>query len=76
MQTAPPHSIGLRGCCKPPTGLPRPNRRALAVAEQMVGPDQRGVAIANNPALLLKASNRLTEAEALYRRALTIDKKS
>jgi tetratricopeptide (TPR) repeat protein len=52
-------------------------RRALAVDEASFGPDHPDVARdLNNLARLLKAANRLAEAEPLYRRALTITEKS
>ena len=52
-------------------------RRALAIDEKSFGPDHPTVAIrVNNLALLLQATNRLTEAELLYRRALAIDETS
>ena len=48
-------------------------RRALAINEQSYGPDHPTVAIClNNLALLLRATNRLGEAEPLYRRAVQI----
>jgi tetratricopeptide (TPR) repeat protein len=52
-------------------------RRALAIDERSYGPDHPEVAInLNNLALLLKATNRLAEAEPLMRRALAIDEPS
>ena len=52
-------------------------RRALAIDEQSLGPDHPNVAIRlNNLAQLLKATNRLAEAEPLMRRALAIDEQS
>ena len=52
-------------------------KRALAIDEQSYGPDHPDVAMGlNNVALLLKRTNRLKEAEPLYRRALAIDEKS
>ena len=52
-------------------------RRALAINEKSFGPDHPNVAIRlNNLAQLLKATNRLAEAEPLMRRALAIDEKS
>ena len=52
-------------------------RRALAIDEKSFGPDHPNVAIdLNNLAQLLQATNRLAEAEPLYRRALAIDEKS
>ena len=52
-------------------------RRALAIDERSYGPDHPDVAIRlNNLALLLKATNRMAEAEPLYRRALAIDERS
>ncbi len=48
-------------------------RRALAIDEASLGPDHPSVARdLNNLALLLKATNRLAEAEPLMRRALAI----
>jgi hypothetical protein len=48
-------------------------RRALAIDEKSYGRDHPNVAIGlNNLASLLKATNRLTEAEPLMRRALAI----
>ena len=48
-------------------------RRALAIDEKAFGPDHPDVATAlNNLAALLRATNRLGEAEPLYRRALAI----
>ena len=52
-------------------------RRALAIDEKSFGPEHPNVAIRlNNLAQLLQATNRLAEAEPLYRRALAIDEKS
>ncbi|MCX6901612.1 MAG: tetratricopeptide repeat protein, partial [Verrucomicrobia bacterium] len=52
-------------------------RRALAIDEQSFGPEHPNVAIdLNNLAQLLKATNRLAEAEPLIRRALAIDEQS
>ena len=52
-------------------------RRALAIDEKSFGPDHPNVASdLNNLALLLQATNRLAEAEPLYRRALAINEKS
>ena len=49
-------------------------RRALAIDEQSFGTEHPNVAIRlNNLALLLKATNRLSEAEPMMRRALRID---
>jgi tetratricopeptide (TPR) repeat protein len=46
----------------------------LAIRERFYGPDDPDVAQSlNNLALLLKATNRLGEAEPLFRRALAID---
>jgi Tetratricopeptide repeat len=46
-------------------------RRALAIGEKSFGPDHLTVAIRlNNLADLLRVTNRFTEAEPLYRRAL------
>ena len=48
-------------------------RRALAILESSLGPDDSDVASAlNNLAELLRATNRFSEAEPLYRRALAI----
>ena len=52
-------------------------RRALAIDEASFGPDHPNVATSlNNLAALLQATNRLSEAEPLYRRALAIDEAS
>jgi tetratricopeptide (TPR) repeat protein len=52
-------------------------RRALAISERSFGSDHPNVAISlNNLAGLLRATNRLAQAEPLYRRALAIDEKS
>ena len=52
-------------------------RRALAIDEASFGPDHPNVAIGlNNLAALLRATNRLAEAEPLMRRALAIDEAS
>ncbi len=52
-------------------------RRALAIDEKSLGPNHPTVAIAlNNLAALLQDTDRLAEAEPLYRRALAIDEKS
>ena len=52
-------------------------RRALAISEESLGPEHSGVAIRlNNLALLLRATNRLSEAEPLMRRALSLFEKS
>ena len=52
-------------------------RRALAIDEASFGPDHPNVATSlNNLAGLLQATNRLAEAEPLYRRALAIDEAS
>ena len=52
-------------------------RRALAIDEASHGPDHPNVAIRlNNLASLLRATNRLAEAEPLMRRALAIDEAS
>ena len=68
------------GCCsRPPTAWPRPSRfiAALAIHEKSYGPGHAEVAIdLNNLAQLLKATNRMAEAEPLFRRALAILKKS
>jgi tetratricopeptide (TPR) repeat protein len=48
-------------------------RRSLAIAEQSYGPDHPDVAIRlNNLAELLRATDRLAEAEPLFRRCLQI----
>jgi len=48
-------------------------RRALAIDEKSFGPEHPDVARGlNNLALLLSATNRLTEAEPLYRQVLRI----
>ena len=52
-------------------------RRALAIDEKSYGPEHPNVATdLNNLAQLLKATNRLEQAEPLMRRALAIDEKS
>ena len=52
-------------------------RRALAIDEQSFGENHPNVAIdLNNLALLLQATNRLSEAEPLMRRALAIGEQS
>ena len=52
-------------------------RRALAIDERSYGPDHPNVAIRlNNLAELLQATNRMAEAEPLYRRALAIAERS
>ena len=52
-------------------------RRALAIDEKSFGPEHPDVARdLNNLATLLKATNRLAEAEPLMRRALAVDEKS
>ena len=52
-------------------------RRALEIGERSLGPAHPTVAIRlNNLAQLLKATNRLGEAEPLMRRALAIDERS
>jgi tetratricopeptide (TPR) repeat protein len=52
-------------------------RRALAIDEEVFGPDHPDVATRlNNLARLLHDTNRLAEAEPLIRRALAIDEKS
>ncbi len=52
-------------------------RRALALDEQSLGPDDPNVARdLHNLAHLLEATNRMTEAEPLMRRALAIDERS
>ncbi len=52
-------------------------RRALAISEASLGPDDPTVATRlNNLALLLQATNRLAEAEPLYRRAIAIGEAS
>ncbi len=49
----------------------------LAIAERSYGPDHSAVAIRlNNLATLLRDTNRMAEAEPLYRRALAIDEAS
>ena len=50
---------------------------ALSIREGRLDPEHHDIAISlNNLALLLHATNRLGEAEPLYRRALAIDEKS
>ena len=52
-------------------------RRALAIWEELCGPDHPQVATGlNNLAQLLQDTNRLGEAEPLMRRALAIDEKA
>ncbi len=52
-------------------------KRALAIDGHSFGPDHPNVAIhLNNLAALLQDTNRLSEAEPLYRRALAIDEQS
>jgi tetratricopeptide (TPR) repeat protein len=52
-------------------------RRALAIHEKSYGPDHPNVATRlNNLALLLRATNRMSEAEPLVRRALAINENS
>jgi tetratricopeptide (TPR) repeat protein len=52
-------------------------RRALEITEKSFGPEHPSVSIRlNNLAQLLKATNRLKEAEPLMRRALEINEKS
>jgi tetratricopeptide (TPR) repeat protein len=51
--------------------------KALSIREKLLDPDHRDVAVSlNNLALLLKETNRPSEAEPLYRRALAIEEKS
>jgi len=50
---------------------------ALSIRERMLDPEHQDVAVSlNNLALLMKDTNRLSEAGPLYRRALAIDEKS
>ena len=66
---APGHQPAGRGRAALPPGL--------AIDERSYGPDHPNVATAlNNLAALLQATNRLAEAEPLYRRALAIDERS
>ena len=66
-------------CWRIPTGSPRPSR---SIGARL--PSTRRASVPtipcrqnlNNLALLLQATNRLAEAEPLYRRALAIDEKS
>jgi tetratricopeptide (TPR) repeat protein len=52
-------------------------RRALAIDETSFGGNHTNVAIRlNNLAALLRATNRLADAEPMYRRALAIDEKN
>jgi hypothetical protein len=52
-------------------------RRALAIDEKTLGPDDKTVAVRlNNLALLLQSTTRFGEAELLYRRALAIREKN
>ncbi len=65
----------------PPTGWPRPSRYTAALwrideASYASQPPQGRRSDLNNLALLLSATNRLAEAEPLYRRALAIDEAS
>jgi tetratricopeptide (TPR) repeat protein len=51
-------------------------RRALALDEEILGPNDPSVANhLNNLANLLQDTNRLTEAESMFRRAVAIDKR-
>jgi tetratricopeptide (TPR) repeat protein len=51
--------------------------RALAIREEMLGPDHRETAMSlTNLAMLLTDTNELAEAEPLFRRALIIDENS
>jgi Tetratricopeptide repeat len=62
-----------------PTAMSRRPRktRSLASFEKSYGPEHPNVATSlNNLAELLRDTNRLTEAEPLYRRALASDEKS
>ena len=75
--TSPQTSTTWRCCSQAPTGWPRPSRSTAVPwrsARQSYGPDHPTVADSlNNLALLLRDTNRLAEAEPLYRRALAID---
>ncbi len=75
----PPLTIS-RNCCEPRTAPARPSRctaARLQSTRRASGRSIRNVAIhLNNLALLLQATNRLAEAEPLYRRALAIVEKS
>ena len=75
----PPSTIS-RSCSKPPTASPRPSRsfaarsRSGRRATGRIIPDVASAL--NNLAGLLQDTNRLAEAEPLYRRALEIDEAS
>ena len=78
--TSPSASTTWRRCSRPRTGWRRPSRSIAAPwrsTRGRYGPDHPDVAIdLNNLAALLQATNRLAEAEPLYRRALAIDERS
>jgi tetratricopeptide (TPR) repeat protein len=55
----------------------RNNEERIAIDEKSLGPDHPNVAIRlNNLTGLFRSTNRLAEAEVMYRRALAIDEKS
>ena len=70
-------STTWRCCCKRPTGWRKPSRSIgvpWTIDEAAYGATHPRVAThLNNLALLLRETNRLEEAEPLYRRALAID---
>ena len=78
--TSPPPSTTWRSCFRPPTAWPRPSRCSggrWRSTRRRYGPDHPDVATdLNNLAVLLQATNRLAEAEPLFRRALAIDEAS
>ena len=78
-------STTWRSCCRPPTAWPRPSR-CYRRGDWRSGEDDR-TATAATPTVrhrlsttwrssMLRATNRLAEAEPLYRRALAIDEAS
>ena len=69
----------LASCCNTPTGSRSRAALSAGAGDRREEPWSRSSHVAtrlNNLALLLKATNRLSEAEPLYRRALAIDEKS
>ena len=75
----PQTSITWRCCSRPRTGWTRPSHLcgALEIDQKWFGDDHPRVATdLDNLASLLKATNRLKEAEPLMRRALAINEKS
>ena len=75
-----PTSTTWRCCSRPRTVWRRPSRSIAAPGDRRAvvrpGPPRRRVATSTTWRLLLKATNRLAEAEPLYRRALAIDERS